>query len=358
MEKNNASKLINKLLEHNIDAALITGKENIRYFSGFTSADAALLITAGSRKYIITDFRYFEQCGKQCPDFEIMDLSEKKLGGHLKDISTENDIKRIWFEDTKVSYKDYALITDAVNPVKLIPDEGILTGLRLVKTDHEIENIAKAAAIADQGFLYILDNIECGMSEKQVALELEIFLRKHGSEGLAFEIIAASGDNGSMPHARPGDRVLRKGDMLTLDFGCVVNGYCSDMTRTIAFGEPVEKLSEIYKIVLDAQQLALNTIRPGLTGSEVDKIARDYITEKGYGSCFGHGLGHGVGLYIHEEPRLSKTSGIELAGGMVVTVEPGIYIPGVGGVRIEDLIVLTDNGYKNLTSSPKELIKI
>ncbi len=352
---NKIERLRAKLCEHNIDGALISSKENIRYYSNFTSEDATLLITMDS-KFIITDFRYIEQCKIQCPDFLLVDLSGKKVSEHLNNLCRKKDIKKLWFEGDCLTFNVFKSINETISPTELIPDEGIPASLRMIKTPEEIESIEKAASIADLGFEFMLDNARAGMSEKDIALELEFFLRRNGSEGLAFDTIAASGANGAMPHAVPSDRKIEKGDMLTLDYGCVVNGYRSDMTRTIAFGEPSAKLREIYKITLDAQLKALDAVKPGVKGLEVDKVARDHITDNGYGEYFGHGLGHGVGLQIHEGPTLSKKGNLELQPGMVVTIEPGIYLPDVGGVRIEDLVVITDTGYKNLTSSKKDLI--
>ena len=347
--------LISILDEHQIDAAIITQKNNIRYYSGFTSEEAVLLIHSAAC-YLITDFRYIEQAQIQCPGFTVMDAPGSKTGPVIKETCMSLDAKKIWFEDDAISYRTYRSYQEALMPLNLVADEDIPARLRIRKTIDEVDHIRNAAALADKGFLYILNHIRPGISEREVALELEIFLRKNGSEGLAFPIISAAGKNGSLPHAEPSEKKLENGEFLTLDFGCKIGGYCSDMTRTVALGKPCEQLREIYEITLAAQQKALDIIGPGLTGIEVDKQARDYIYSKGYGEYFGHGLGHGVGLNVHEAPTLSTRGENILEPGMVVSVEPGIYLPGTGGVRIEDLVVITEDGYDNLVSSRKDLI--
>jgi len=349
------AKLVAALEEQQIDAAIISEKNNLRYFSGFTAEEALLLIHHSAR-YLITDFRYIEQAQIECPDFEIVDAPGTKTGPFLRETCLSLDVKKLWFDDNTISFRTYSSYKEELKPIELIPDNDIPTGLRTIKTAEEVNYIKKAAELADKGFDYILTRICPGISEREIALELEFFLRRNGSEGLAFPIIAASGNNGSLPHAQPTDKKLETGEFLTLDFGCVVGGYCSDMTRTIALGEPEQELREIYQITLDAQQKALEIIGPGLTGKEVDKQARDHIYSKGYGEHFGHGLGHGVGLNVHEAPRLSMRGDKILKPGMVVSVEPGIYLPGKGGVRIEDLVVITETGYENLVYSEKELI--
>ncbi|HHY82289.1 MAG TPA: aminopeptidase P family protein [Clostridiales bacterium] len=343
--------------EHEVDAAIISQKENLRYFSGFTASEAVLLILK-NESYIITDFRYIEQAQIQCPGFKVIDAPGTRTAPFVKEKCVSLDASRVWFEDNVMNFREYSSFREALDPIELVPAKDITSNLRIVKTADEVNNIRKAAKLADQGFLHILNHIRPGVSEKEIALELEFFLRKNGSEGLAFPIIAAAGKNGSLPHAEPSDKKLELGEFLTLDFGCVVNGYCSDMTRTVALGRPDPKLAEIYEITLEAQLKALDVIRPGITGIEVDKQARDHIASKGYGNNFGHGLGHGVGLNVHEAPSLSVRGDKLLEPGMVVTVEPGIYIPGTGGVRIEDLVVITEDGYENLTSSRKDLIQL
>ena len=233
-----------------------------------------------------------------------------------------------------------------------------LSLLRAVKDEGEIEKLARAEQIGDEAFSYILTQIKPGITELEIAAKLEYYMKSHGAQEKGFDTIAASGLHSAMPHAVPSEKVLEKGDFLTLDFGCKYQGYCSDMTRTVVIGKANEKQKEIYKIVLEAQEAALAGLRAGMTGAEGDALARKVIEEAGCGDYFGHGLGHSVGLEIHEKPALSPKDQTILRPGIIETVEPGIYIPGLGGVRIEDMTVITENGIKNLTSSPKELIEL
>ncbi len=349
-------KLENLLNEHQIDAAIITKKSNIRYFSGFTSEDGILLIHPGAR-YLITDFRYIEQGEIQSPNFQVIDAPGAKTAPFIKETLTNIGAKKVWFEDNATSFRTYSTYKGALmEDIQLIPDQDVISSLRIIKSPEEVNYIREASALSDKGFLHIIDYIKPGISELDLALELEFFLRKNGSEGLAFSIIAASGKNGSLPHAEPSGKKLENGEFITFDFGSKIGGYCSDMTRTVSLGEPDDKLREIYEVTLQAQLNALEVMGPGKTGIEVDKEARDYIQSKGYGEYFGHGLGHGVGLDVHEAPTLSVRGDKILEPGMVVSCEPGIYLPGKGGVRIEDLVVIKDEGFENLVSSPKELI--
>ncbi|HOB20104.1 MAG TPA: Xaa-Pro peptidase family protein [Candidatus Atribacteria bacterium] len=348
-------KLRHLMMENSVDAVIVAEDRNRRYYSGYTGTDAYLLILA-DKSYLITDFRYVEQAKAQCPGYEVVEAYGKKAYEFIKQTCDKAGAKRVWFEDDTLTVKEYSEIKASLDPLELVPDTGRIAKPRILKTDDEVNNIRKAAQLADKGFSHILNFIRPGVTERDIALELEFFLRKNGSEGLAFPIIAASGPNGALPHAEPTDDKLAYGILLTLDFGCVINGYCSDMTRTVALGEPPEKLKVIYNIVLEAQEKALAFIKAGISGIEADKQAREHIIAHGYGDYFGHGLGHGVGLHIHEAPRLSPIGETILEPGMVVSVEPGIYLPGLGGVRIEDLVVITEDGYDNLVSSRKDLI--
>ncbi|MDD2502492.1 MAG: aminopeptidase P family protein [Clostridia bacterium] len=351
-------KLESLLKKHNMEAAIISKKSNIRYFSGFTSEDGILLILLEAR-YLITDFRYIEQAELQCPDFQIIDAAGPKTAPFINETLTSSGIKKVWFEDNSTSFRSFSNYKDTLQKgIQLIPDKDMISSLRIIKSPDEVNCIREAAALSDKGFSHILDYIRPGISEQDLALELEFFLRKNGSEGLAFPIIAASGENGSLPHAEPSSRKLKNGEFLTFDFGSKVGAYCSDMTRTVSLGEPDDQLREIYEVTLQAQLNAMDVLGPGKSGVEVDKQARDYIHSKAYGEYFGHGLGHGVGLDVHEAPALSPRGDIVLEPGMVVSCEPGIYLPGKGGVRIEDLVVITDKGFENLVSSPKELIQL
>ena len=267
---------------------------------------------------------------------------------------------RVGFEDEHVSYKTFVGYQKNFDTdIELVPLELSVNHLRRIKRDDEIELIAMAEHIGDIAFAHVREVIRPGMSEIEVALELENCMRKNGASGLSFDTISASGKNSSLPHAVPTTKVLEDGDFLTMDFGCVYRGYCSDMTRTVYIGEePSSEMRHVYETVLKAQLTSMELIKPGAKCSDIDRCARDIIADAGYDGYFGHGLGHSVGLYIHEEPRLSPSCDDILEPGITVTVEPGIYISGKFGVRIEDLVVVTEDGYRNLAASPKELICI
>ena len=315
----------------------------------------------GTQRVLVTDSRYTEQAGKES-DFTVI---EENMGHKREQILLECIQKEEKASGFAMGYEDQSLLCaqfdklKAALPVEVwVPLGGAVDALRRIKTDEELEYIARAEAIGDQAFAAVLKKIQPGMTELQLAAELEYEMKKAGAEGTSFSTIVASGLNSSMPHAIPGTKKLEEGDFITMDFGCLVNGYCSDMTRTVVLGKASEKQKEIYQVVLKAQLAALDAIREGVTGKSVDKVARDIIADAGYGDCFGHGLGHSVGLFIHENPRLSPSDDTVLLAGMTETVEPGIYVPGFGGVRIEDTVVVTKDGHRNLASSPKELIEI
>lgn len=353
--------------ELELDVILLTDGYNIHYLSGYRG-HTGCMIALRDRRFILTDSRYTEQAELEAPDFVCIDVGtegySKTIAGLLKKY-TLTDIKdgrklKVGFENEEISYRQFKAFSDLFESFwEPVPIDGRISLLRSVKTEREIELTARAESIGDEAFNYILTFIDEGMTEQEVALELEYRMRKFGASGLSFDTIAASGPNSSLPHAVPTARKLQAGDFLTMDFGCVYEGYCSDMTRTVLIGdEPSSKQIEVYNTVLRAQTEAMKLIKPGSKCSDVDKCARDIITEAGYGEYFGHGLGHSVGLYIHEEPRLSRKCDTLLEPGMLMTVEPGIYLPGEFGVRIEDLAVVTENGYRNLTMSPKALIML
>jgi len=250
----------------------------------------------------------------------------------------------------------YQKLKEKLDLDSLNPEESLVEELRIIKDESEIEKIKKAVEIADQGFQFLIDFIEPGKSEKEVALELEFFMKRQGGEANAFDFIVASGKRGALPHGVASEKKIELGDLVTIDFGTVYQGYHSDITRTLAVGEPTAKLRDIYELVLTAQEKVIAEIKAGMDCFDADKIARDFIAEAGYKDNFGHGLGHGVGLEIHEAPRLSYTSEAVLKAGMVVTDEPGIYVSGLGGVRIEDDLLITESGCEVLNSAPKELI--
>lgn len=333
-------------------AVLISGGANVFYYSGFTSEDAYLLITRSDR-YIITDSRYFIQARLEASDFEIADIS-KGWKYVFNDIS-ENTV---CFEENNITFAEYEKISACAEKKRFIPKQKEIDAPRRIKDKKEIELIAAAEHLGDMAFSHILEVLNTGMSEREIALELEMYMRGMGADGLSFETIAASGVRSAMPHGTASDKTTEKGDLLTLDFGCVYKGYCSDMTRTVVFGNPTAEQSEIYSLVLAAQTAALDFIRPGVSCAEADNAARRVIQEGGHGAEFTHSLGHSVGTEIHENPVFSPKSKDILCEGNVMSVEPGIYIDGWGGVRIEDLTAVIDGKIVNLTKSPKELIVI
>lgn len=345
--------------ELQVDALLVINPINIRYLSGFTGSAAQLILTR-NKNYLITDFRYVEQAGTQCPDYEIVKIGVPSYDYQdaWNDILEKDALAILGYEDQVMTVQQYQSYLKHGIQKELVPAGNQLDLLRVQKEQWEIDLIAKAEAIGDQAFEHILGYIKPGMTEIDIALELEFFMRKQGAEGLSFETIVASGVHSSMPHAYPRNKAIVPGDFITMDFGCVYEGYCSDMTRTIVLGKANKKQKKIYQLVLDAQQAALEIIHAGQVGKSVDQVARDVISSAGYGDRFGHGLGHGVGLYIHEEPRYSMKCESLVLENSVMSVEPGIYIPGWGGVRIEDLIVVKQEGYENLTHSPKHFIEL
>jgi Xaa-Pro aminopeptidase len=349
-------KLREKLAANSLDAAFLYSKENRRYISGFTGSTGYVIVTA-DKAFFVTDFRYRDQAQNQCKDFEVV-IHGSSLMDQLKETILSTNIKNIAIEEGYMTVAFYDNLKNSLENVELLPLKGIMDELRLFKDADEIESIAKAASIADEAFTHILSFIKPGKTEIEVAVELEYFCKQKGATEMSFDSIVASGVRSSLPHGVFSEKVINNGEFLTMDFGCVYNGYCSDMTRTVFVGKADEKQKNIYNTVLEAQQKALEQIKPGMLGKEVDKIARDIITAAGFGENFGHGLGHGVGLAVHEEPRLSPLGERALEANMVVTDEPGIYIAEYGGVRIEDLVLVTDQGNKVLSKSPKHLIEL
>jgi Xaa-Pro aminopeptidase len=339
--------------EHDIDGLLVTNPYNRRYITGFTGT-AGVAVISRDKAVFITDFRYVEQASKQVQGFEIVQHTGPIVEEAANQIARLG-IQKLGFEQEDVSYATFKAYESAVK-AELVPTSYVIEKLRLIKSESEIKILKEAAEIADAAFEHILSFIRPGVKEIDVANELEFFMRKQGATSSSFDIIVASGHRSALPHGVATEKVIEKGELVTLDFGAYYKGYCSDITRTIAVGAISDELKTIYDIVLQAQLRGMSGIKPGMTGKEADALTRDYISEKGYGEYFGHSTGHGIGLEIHEGPALSVRSDVVLAPGMVVTVEPGIYIPGLGGVRIEDDTVVTENGNESLTHSPKELI--
>ncbi len=340
-----------------LDAILISSPENRRYMSGFTGSAGWLLISRDDAT-LATDFRYVEQAGKQAPDFRIHRTAPGL--GWFPEWTAEHNVKRIGFESDDVTislhnaFRKAADESETTNHPELIPTSGIVEQLRVYKDADELALLAKAIEIADEAIDEVAPRIEPGITEEGVAWELEKAMRERGAEMISFDTIVGAGANGALPHHRADDTVIKPNDAIVIDMGAKYEGYCSDLTRTIFVGEPDAKFRRIYDIVLQAQLAAEEQVRAGMTGEEADAIARDIIAEAGHGDDFGHSLGHGVGLAVHEFPRLGPRAEDTLEDGMVFTIEPGIYLPGWGGVRIEDIVVM-ENGRARVISKAKKL---
>lgn len=352
--------LLLKELPADIDAALIITPQNRRYFTSFDSSDGFLLVTrSGSVFY--TDSRYIEAAEKTVKNCDV--IEGREVWKQIKDYLTAANAKNIAIEASGITVSQFNNLKNNKNlsSFELICDgrlDSIINALRSVKTPDEVNKIRRAQEITEKGFLHMLDFIKKGMTEREIRLELDFFMLKNGAEALSFDTIAVSGVNSSMPHGVPTDKKIEDGDFLTLDFGAVFDGYHSDMTRTVAIGRVSDEQRYVYDVVLKAQEAALGVLKDGFSCSQADKAARDIIAENGFGDFFGHGTGHGVGIEIHELPNLSPKSASVLVSGNIVTVEPGIYLPGKFGVRIEDMALITENGCENLTSAEKSLIII
>jgi len=338
---------------HNIDAMLVTNPINVSYLSGFTGDDSYILITQNEAIFL-TDARYTEQVKHETSGFRLVERKSTLLEEVVREVKTAG-LKAVGFEKEYVTFAMYQLFDKYID-AQIVGVGGLIEKLRLIKTPEEINIIKVACGIVDDTFEHILQFIQPGMTELQVSTEMEYHMRKLGAKSSSFDTIVASGWRSALPHGTATDKIIEKGDIVTLDFGALYNGYISDTTRTIAVGEPSDQLKEIYDIVLNAQIRGVEALKPGMTGVEADAVARDYITKNGYGEAFGHSTGHGIGREVHEAPALSYRSSYTLAPGMCVTCEPGIYIPGVGGVRIEDDVLITETGHELLTHAKKDLI--
>ena len=346
------ARLRERLAAEGVDALLVKHGANVRYLSGFTAGEDAALLISRDRAHIITAFVYYEQAEREAPGFELFKLTSGSPA-QLADLARELGVRRVAFESVGVTYAMYQELSKAEG-VELIPVKDWVEDLRVIKTPDEIARMRRAVEIADSALAALPSLLRPGMTERQLAWELEVFMRTHGADDVAFPIIVAGGPNGSMPHIAPSDRVLVPGEPIVIDLGARVEGYCSDVTRTVCLGQPDDRLREVYAVVLAAQRAAEEGIRAGLLGKEADALARQVIEEAHYGEAYGHGLGHGVGLEVHERPSAGQRGEERLQPGMAVTVEPGIYLPGWGGVRIEDLVVVTETGVDVLTTAPKE----
>ncbi|MEG1560290.1 MAG: aminopeptidase P family protein [Clostridia bacterium] len=339
-----------------MDAILVTSMTHMQYFSGFTGDNGVLIITADTR-LLFTDFRYTIQANQQVEgEFEVIEVSRGITPDLILGELRKRSVTSCGYEEENMTVKQFEKYGES--EITMIPASSIMKKIRMVKSDAEIKNLIAAQGYADKAFSELLGMIAPGMTEKDVANELEYLMKKCGSDGKSFDTIVGSGENGALCHAVPTDRKLRHGDLVVIDFGAMKNGYHSDMTRTIAIGEPCDELKKIYKIVLAAHTLALRSVRPGIECVNLDAIARECIQSYGYGDNFGHSLGHGFGLEIHEGPSASTLSKDTLEPGNTITIEPGIYIENLGGVRIEDCVIVTKNGYLDPVTSAKTLLII
>jgi Xaa-Pro aminopeptidase len=358
-----------KMAEAGVDALLVgapiadmfhTVSANRRYLSGFTGSSGWLLVTM-QKALIAADFRYVEQAERECPDFTVFRADgpmEKWFGPLLQEAEIIAGL-RLGFEAAGITVAAFQAMRKAVDALppgerpKLLAASPLVERMRAIKEPEEVEQIQRAVDVGDSAFEAVSQRLEPGWTERKLAWEIEKHARENGADGMSFETIVAAGHWGAMPHAQPRDQVIEPGEPIVIDMGVRVGGYCSDLTRTIVAGEPDSKFREIYDIVLTAQLTAEEMVRAGMGGEEAHLLAHNVISEAGYGDKFGHGLGHGVGLQVHESPRLAKTSTDELQSGMVVTIEPGIYVPGWGGVRIEDMVIIENGTARVMSRAPK-----
>ena len=349
------------LAENALDGFIVASPDNRRYLSGFTGSSGVLVIDQ-QRAVLYTDFRYLEQAGEQTAGsgFEVKEHEPKIWVTVCAEIKAFNrgQNQRWGFESEHLVEKDYRFLRENIPGVSLVPTEKLVNRLRRIKSPEELALIRAAVEITDRAWAQLQAEFVPGKTETEIAAAFEYFQRKLGAEGTSFSTIVASGPRSALPHGAPGPRRLAPGDLVVVDGGARYAGYCSDFTRTVVVGEPTPRQLELYNLVREAQEAALAGIRPGMTGKEVDALARQVISQAGYGENFGHGLGHSLGLSIHEDPRLSMTDETVLEPGMVFTVEPGVYLPGWGGIRIEDVVVVTADGIENLTASPKSILPL
>lgn len=348
-------KLQNMLSQYDVDGYYISKPSNVTYITGFTGDDSVAIVTR-DKAFFITDSRYTEQAKIEVDGFSIID-NNRDMYKAVGECINSSGIKTLGFESGYVTYEVYSTLKDT-DKVQLKPLNNIIESFRSIKDEKEIKNIKQAQKIAEKAFDHILSVIKAGIKEIDIAAELEYYMRKEGADGTSFDTIVASGYRSALPHGKASEKIIENGEFVTIDFGCKYNGYCSDMTRTIVIGKATEEQRNIYNIVLNAQKHAIENLKANIKESEGDYLARSVIENEGYGEYFGHSLGHGVGLEIHEEPYMAKNKSGILKVKMVVTVEPGIYIPNFGGVRIEDMVVIKEDNVLDLTNSTKELIEI
>ena len=340
----------------NVDSAIFFDDANRFYFSGYHSS-FGIVVLFPQKGYYITDSRYADEVsGVISNEFEVLTVTKSNAMDKVNELLSSYEAKTLGYEDATTLHTDYLSLTATFQGVKLVGISDVMASMRAVKSEEEIATIKRATEISDKAILSLQKFIKQGVTEKEVRDELEHQMRLLGADGPAFDSIVAFGDHTSVPHAHCGEKKLEKGDLILIDFGAKIDSYCSDMTRTMAFGEPSARLKSIYSAVQFAQKYTLSGIKSGLTGKEVDSFAREYLSSRGLGEYFTHGSGHGLGLDIHEYPSLALNSTDVLSKNMVITCEPGVYIKGLGGVRIEDTVVVKDDGVEILNSVTKELI--
>lgn len=341
-------------------ALLITDDTNIFYYSDFYKSEGAFLVTK-EQAYLFVDFRYYEAARSKAKGCEV--ICFKNLINSLVEVLKKQNIKSLLLESEKITVSLYSKYLKAFNEIGVSLDttgslDKVIKNQRMIKSECEIGFIEKAQIITEKAYLDVLNFVKPGVSERKIAIELEYLMKKYGAEDISFDLITITGKKTSLPHGVPGEETICSGDFFTMDIGAIFNGYHSDMTRTVAVKCYTEEMAEIYNIVLNAHLKALNFVKSGIKANEIDKIARDIITDAGYGECFGHSTGHGVGLDIHEAPNVSPNSDIILSDNMVITIEPGIYIENKFGVRIEDMVLVKKDGFQSFATIEKQLIVV
>ncbi|HAU31124.1 MAG TPA: Xaa-Pro dipeptidase [Desulfotomaculum sp.] len=348
--------LRNKLYQKGIDGLLVMKPENRKYLSGFSGTAGSLVVTQ-EQLFLLTDFRYIEQAEHECKQWQVIEIRTSTFDS-LKNYLPDWKISRLGYEEDFLTHKQFLELSEKVPDGSLIPAAGTVEDLRMIKSQEEIARMINSARMADEAFAHILSFLKPGCTEVEISLEMEYFMRKRGAKRIPFDIIVASGVRGAMPHGVASDKLLQAGDLVTMDFGCEFNDYCSDITRTVCLGAPTEMQEHIYRIVLEAHDAGINLIRQGVKASDVDQAARSVVERYHFGENFRHSTGHGVGLIVHESPVISSKDGTILQAGMVITVEPGIYLPGWGGVRIEDMVLIEENGARLLTHTPRDYLMV
>ncbi len=345
-----------RVCELGLDAFVVVNVErsdraNLRYLTGFTGSFGILIV--GEESLFATDSRYTEQAGKEVAGLQVEEVKGRWLVWLAERLAALG-LRKVGIGAPRTSLHTYQELGRLAPGIELVPQKGLVEELRRVKSREEVARISEAARLTDEGLRWIVDRLAPGRRERDVALDLEVWYRRSGADGVAFELIVAAGPGSAMPHYRPGERKIARGDVVLFDVGVQLEGYCSDLTRVVAVGSPDAEVREVYRVVLEANRAGLEAVRAGQAGKDVDGVARDVIARVGYGDRFGHGLGHGVGLEVHEAPGVGPASEDTLAAGHVITVEPGIYLPGRFGIRIEDLVAVTEDGAQVLSAFPKD----